>query len=40
MQSQSPDRLKMRVLLILAIAGAALCVIGWYRYYLTIPFSR
>ena len=28
-----PDRLNVRVWLLLAIVGAVLCVIGWYRYF-------
>ena len=28
----APDRMNMRVWLMLAILGAVLCVIGWYRY--------
>jgi hypothetical protein len=27
-----PDLLNMRLWLMLAIVGALLCVIGWYRY--------
>jgi hypothetical protein len=33
MESKPPDRLNMRVLLMLAIVGAVLGVIGWYRYF-------
>jgi hypothetical protein len=32
MQTKSPDRLSMAVKLMLAILGAILAVIGWYRY--------
>ena len=32
MQTKSPDRLAMAVKLMLAILGAVLAVIGWYRY--------
>ena len=32
MQTKSPDGLSMAVKLMLAILGAILCVIGWYRY--------
>jgi len=32
MQTHSPDRLSMALKLMLAILGAILCVIGWYRY--------
>jgi hypothetical protein len=33
MTSQVPDRLNMRLWTMLAIVGAILCVIGWYRYF-------
>jgi hypothetical protein len=33
MESKSPDRLSMRVWLMLAILGAALSLIAWYRYF-------
>jgi hypothetical protein len=33
MQTDSPDRLKMRIWLMLAILGAILCIVGWYRYF-------
>ncbi len=32
MDTNSPDRMSMRVWLLLAIVGAALCIVGWYRY--------
>lgn len=32
MESKPPDRLNLRVWLMLAIVGAALCLVGWYRY--------
>lgn len=32
MVPNAPDRLNLRVWLMLAIVGAILCVIGWYRY--------
>jgi hypothetical protein len=32
MESKSPDRLNMRVWLMLAIVGAILALVGWYRY--------
>ncbi len=31
------DRLNARVWVVLAVVGAALCLIGWYRYF--APFS-
>jgi hypothetical protein len=41
MQTNSPDRLSVRVWLFLAAIGAILCVIGWYRYFHLAPlFSR
>ena len=33
MNTNTPDRLNIRVLWMLAIVGAILCVIGWYRYF-------
>ena len=33
MAVQAPDRLNMRIWAMLAIVGAILCVIGWYRYF-------
>jgi hypothetical protein len=32
MQPSAPDRLNLRVLLLLAILGAFLALVGWYRY--------
>jgi hypothetical protein len=32
MELNSPDRLNLRVWLLLVILGAVLCVVGWYRY--------
>ena len=32
METQSPDRLNLRIWAVIAILGAVLCVIGWYRY--------
>jgi hypothetical protein len=32
MQTTNPDRLSLRLKLMIAILGAILCVIGWYRY--------
>jgi hypothetical protein len=32
MESNSPDRLNLRLWLMLAIVGAVLCVVGWYRF--------
>jgi len=33
MNTESPDRLAMRVKLMLAILGAFLLLVGWYRYF-------
>jgi len=32
MLSNTPDRLNLRVLLMVAILGALLALVGWYRY--------
>jgi hypothetical protein len=32
MLPNAPDRMNLRVLLILAILGAFLALVGWYRY--------
>ena len=32
MDTNSPDRMSMRIWLMLAILGAVLCIVGWYRY--------
>lgn len=33
MQPSAPDRLNMRVLLMLAVLGALLAIVGWYRFF-------
>ena len=33
MPTATPDRLNMRLMLIIAVVGAALALIGWYRYF-------
>ena len=33
MATSTPDRLNMRLLLLIAVVGAALALIGWYRYF-------
>jgi len=33
MPTAAPDRLNMRLMLIIAGVGAALALIGWYRYF-------
>jgi hypothetical protein len=32
MVTNAPDRMHLRILLMLAVAGAILAVVGWYRY--------
>jgi len=32
MEPNSPDRLSQRVWFMLAILGAILCLVGWYRW--------
>jgi hypothetical protein len=29
----APDRFNLRVLLMLAVLGAILCIVGWYRFF-------
>jgi hypothetical protein len=33
MDTRTPDRTNNRVLLIIAIVGAALALVGWYRFF-------
>jgi hypothetical protein len=33
MATNAPDRLNLRVLLMLAILGAILAFVGWYRFF-------
>jgi hypothetical protein len=33
MTTQSPDRLSQGVKLMIAILGAFLCLVGWYRWF-------
>jgi hypothetical protein len=33
MTTETPDRLNMRVWAMIALVGAILCIIGWYRYF-------
>jgi hypothetical protein len=33
MGSTTPDRLNGRLMLMIAVLGAALALIGWYRYF-------
>jgi type II secretory pathway component PulM len=33
MNTESPDRMAMRVKLMLAILGAFLLLVGWYRWF-------
>jgi hypothetical protein len=32
MEPQSPNALSQRIWLVLAVLGAVLCIIGWYRW--------
>jgi hypothetical protein len=33
MKTESPDRMAMRVKLMLAVLGAFLLLVGWYRWF-------
>jgi hypothetical protein len=33
MTTNTPDRINLRVLLMLAILGALLAIVGWFRYF-------
>jgi hypothetical protein len=33
MDSTRPDKMNLRLMLIIAVLGAALALIGWYRYF-------
>jgi len=33
MDSTRPDKMNLRLMLIIAAVGAALALIGWYRYF-------
>ena len=33
MDSTRPDKMTLRLMLIIAVLGAALALIGWYRYF-------
>jgi hypothetical protein len=33
MDSTRPDKMNLRLMLIIAVVGAALALIGWYRYF-------
>ena len=33
MTSSKPDRLNSRLMLLIALVGAALLLVGWYRYF-------
>jgi hypothetical protein len=33
MPNATPDRVNMRVLLLIAVVGAVLALVGWYRYF-------
>ena len=33
MPTAPPDRTNLRVMLLIALVGAALALVGWYRYF-------
>jgi len=33
MEPIAPDRLNVRVMLLVALVGAALALVGWYRFF-------
>jgi hypothetical protein len=33
MPTATPDRTNLRVMLLIALVGAALALVGWYRYF-------
>jgi hypothetical protein len=33
MATATPDRLNTRLLLVIAVVGAVLALVGWYRYF-------
>jgi len=33
MRTSTPDRLNLRIWLMLAILGAVLAIVGWYRFF-------
>jgi hypothetical protein len=33
MNSNTPDRLNLRVMLLVALVGAALALVAWYRFF-------
>jgi hypothetical protein len=33
MRTDTPDRMNLRVWLMLAILGAVLAIVGWYRFF-------
>jgi hypothetical protein len=34
MATAPPDRMNLRIMLLIALAGAALAFVGWYRYFI------
>jgi hypothetical protein len=33
MPTATPDRVNLRIMLLIAVVGAALALVGWYRYF-------
>ncbi len=33
MEPTTPDRMNLRVMLLIALVGAALALVGWYRFF-------
>ena len=33
MPAASPDRMNLKIMLLIALVGAALALVGWYRYF-------
>jgi len=33
MPAAAPDRTNLRIMLLIALVGAALALVGWYRYF-------
>ena len=40
MEPTTPDRLNVRVMLLIALVGAALALVGWYRFFATADAAR
>ena len=33
MPTASPDRMSLKIMLLITLVGAALALVGWYRYF-------